>query len=136
VKQVGLKEKQILSELSQGERDMLDRLRASLIPNSYGFVASVGRHPASGLWQGWISEGNFFIYISARREIEQAYADVEAFLEATEREGFGLEDVMPLLARFNEEGDAPPKALPEHLTRALRFFVHTLYKIEGKSLRF
>jgi hypothetical protein len=133
VKRASLKENQILLGLSSGERDMLNRLRASLIPNSTGLLASVGRHPESGLWQGWISEGTFFIFISARRDLEQAYADIEAFLDAIEREDFDVADAVPLLARFNEGGDAPPKALPEDLTKALRFFVHILYKISASS---
>ena len=124
-----MKEQQIYSQLNEQDRKTLDRLRTSLIPNAYGFVASVIKHPVSGLWQGWISDGNTLIFISARNATEQAVADVEAFLEASTYEEFRLEDIPSLQAKFDEEGDAPYTALPADITKALLFYIRILYAL-------
>jgi hypothetical protein len=131
IKQARMKEQQIYSQLNEQERKTLDRIRASLIPNAYGFVASVIQHPVRGLWQGWISDGSTLIFISARNTTEQAVADVEAFLETITDEETRLEDIPSLQAKFDEEGDAPYTALPEDITKALLFFVRILYALEN-----
>ena len=131
IKQAKMKEQQILSQLSQQERAQLDRLRVALIPNIYGLVASIIRHPVSQLWQGWMSDGNTLIFISARNDPEQASADVEAFLEASDHKDFCLEDIPSLQAKFDEEGDGPYAALPVDISKALLFYVRILYALEG-----
>jgi hypothetical protein len=131
IKQARMKEQQIYSQLNEQDRKTLDRLRASLIPNAYGFVASVIEHPVSGLWQGWISDGSTLIFISARNDSEQAVSDVEAFLEASTYEEIRLEDIPSLQAKFDEEGDAPYTALPEDITKTLLFYVRILYALKN-----
>lgn len=125
-----MKRHQILSQLSEPDREMLDRLRASLIPNVYGFVASVVRHPVSGLWQGWMSDGSTIICISARNDPEQASTDVQAFLKASTHKEFRLEDVPSLQVKFDEEGDAPYKPLPMDVTETLLFYIRIVYALE------
>ena len=127
-----MNEQQMLTQLLNAqERESFDRLRAALIPNAYGFVASIIRHPISRLWQGWMSNGNTIIFISARHDPDKASADVEAFLEASSQEDFRLEDVPALQTKFYEEGDAPYVTLPTYLSEALLYYVQILYTLEA-----
>lgn len=127
-----MNEQQLLSQLLNAQqRASFDRLRAALIPNAYGFVASIIRHPISGLWQGWMSDGNTIICISARRDPDQASADVEAFLEASTHKDFRLEDVPALQMKFDKEGDAPYVALPPDIFGTLLLYIQILYLLKG-----
>ncbi len=131
IKQAKIHEQQMLSQLfNPQERESFDRLRAALIPNAYGFVASIIRHPISRLWQGWMSDGNTIIFISARRDPNQASADVEAFLEASNQEDFRLEDIPALQEKFYEEGDAPYTVLPANISTTLLSYIQLLYVLE------
>ncbi len=132
IKQARMNEQQLLSLLLNAQqRESFDRLRAALIPNAYGFVASIIRHPISGLWQGWMSDGNTIICISARHDPDQASADVEAFLEVSTHKDFHLEDVPALQVKFDKEGDALYVALPPDIFETLLFYIQILYLLKG-----
>ncbi len=132
IKQARINEQQLLSQLlNTQQRESFDRLRAALIPNAYGFVASIIRHPISGLWQGWMSDGNTIICISARHDPDQASADVEAFLEASTHKDFRLEDVPLVQMKFDKEGDAPYLALPPDISETLLLYIQILYLLKG-----
>ncbi len=124
------RKKRLRSSLDRKDREFLEHMRAYLIPNVYGFVAGVLYQPRTELWQGWISGGYKLLYISARNDHEQATADVEAFLKASTREGFGTEDALALLETFKKEGDAPPEYLPVPYTEVVLYYVRILYALK------
>ena len=130
MKQARMREREILSQLSPQEREQFDRLRAALVPNPYGFVASIIRHPISRLWQGWMSDGKSIVFISARHDPDQASVDVEAFLEESNHKDFRLEDVPSLQLKFYEGGDAPFAELPMDILEVVLSYVQILYALK------
>ncbi len=125
-----IEKKKAASELSEQEWQLLNKIRYNLIPGRPGVVAGVIRRRQDHLWQGWICVGKRFIYISACSSREQARADVEAFLTATDRPGFSGEDAKLLLSKFNAEGDALPEALSEDLTQALLYYLRIIIELD------
>lgn len=128
-KQIEDKKQMILSKLSDKEKDLYVRLRNSLIANDYGIAASVVQHPVTKLWQGWISDGSALVFISARKDTEQAYADVEEMLDLVERDDFSIEDAFNLWGKSNSEDDLPPEPLPEHVSKGLLYFIRIIYAL-------
>jgi len=128
-KQIEDKKKIILSQLSEKERDIYMRIRDSLIANDYGIAASVARHPVTKLWQGWISDGSELVFISVRKDIEQAYADVGELLDLAARDDSSLEDVFSLWGKFNSEDNLLPEPLPERVSKGLLYFIRLIYAL-------
>jgi HrpA-like RNA helicase len=129
-KQIEDKKKTVLSQLSEKERDIYTRIRDSLIANDFGIAASVARHPVTKLWQGWISDGSALVFISARKDIEKAYADVEELLDLVARDDSSLEDIFSLWGKLNSEDDLPPEPLPEHASKGLLYFIRLIYALD------
>jgi hypothetical protein len=77
-----------------------------------------------------MSDGNTLIFISARRDPKQAFADVKAFLEVSNQRDFGLEDIPALLQKFYEGGDAPFALLPQDTLEAVLTNVRIVYALE------
>jgi hypothetical protein len=125
-----IEKKKAALELSEQEWHLLDKIRYNLIPGRPGIVAGVMRRRPDQLWQGWICVAKRFINISARSSWEQARADVEAFLTATDRPGFSGEDAKLLLSKFNAEGEAPPEALSEDLAQALLYYLRIIIELD------
>jgi hypothetical protein len=129
-KYFSIEKKKAALELSEQEWQLLTNIRYNLIPGRPGIVAGVIRRRQDHLWQGWLCVAKRFIYISARSSREQARADVEAFLSATDRPGFSGEDAKLLLSAFNTEGDAPPEALSQDLTQALLYYLRIIIELD------
>ena len=129
-KYFSIEKKKAALELSEQEWQLLDKIRYNLIQGRPGVVAGAIRRRPDQLWQGWICVAKRFIYISARSSREQARADVEAFLTATDRPGFSGEDAKLLLSKFNAEGEAPPEALSEDLAQALLHYLRIIIELD------